>query len=99
MRDLRAFFAADRDQAKRRRGKRTPDSCRLRGGAAPASQKQMNWVRTSHTFPGLEHPNVKKEPGQQFIDYLVSPEGQRDIANCKIDGAQLFYPNADDPGA
>ena len=46
-----------------------------------------------------KHPNVKKELGQQFIDYLVSPEGQRDIANYKIDGAQLFYPNADDPGA
>jgi len=46
-----------------------------------------------------KHPNVKKELGQQFIDYLVSPEGQRDIANYRIDGAQLFYPNADDPGA
>jgi tungstate transport system substrate-binding protein len=46
-----------------------------------------------------KHPNVKKELGQQFIDYLVSPEGQKDIANYKIDGAQLFYPNADDPSA
>jgi tungstate transport system substrate-binding protein len=46
-----------------------------------------------------KHPNVKKELGQQFIDYLVSPEGQKDIANYKIDGAQLFYPNADDAGA
>jgi tungstate transport system substrate-binding protein len=45
------------------------------------------------------HPNVNKELGQQFIDYLVSPEGQRDIADYKIDGAQLFYPNADEPGA
>jgi tungstate transport system substrate-binding protein len=46
-----------------------------------------------------KHPDVKKELGQQFIDYLVSPEGQRDIADYKIDGAQLFYPNADDAGA
>jgi tungstate transport system substrate-binding protein len=46
-----------------------------------------------------KHPNVKKELGQQFIDYLVSPEGQKDIANYKIDGQQLFYPNANDPGA
>ena len=46
-----------------------------------------------------KHPNVKRELGQQFIDYLVSPEGQKDIANYKIDGAQLFYPNADDAGA
>jgi tungstate transport system substrate-binding protein len=42
---------------------------------------------------------VKKELGQQFIDYLVSPQGQKDIANYKIDGQQLFYPNAEDPGA
>jgi tungstate transport system substrate-binding protein len=46
-----------------------------------------------------KHPNVKKELGQQFIDYLVSPQGQKDIANYKIDGQQLFYPNAEDPGA
>jgi tungstate transport system substrate-binding protein len=46
-----------------------------------------------------KHPNVKKELGQQFIDYLISPEGQKAIANYKIDGEQLFYPNAEDPGA
>jgi len=46
-----------------------------------------------------KHPNVKRELGQQFIDYLVSPEGQKDIANYKINGEQLFYPNASDAGA
>jgi tungstate transport system substrate-binding protein len=46
-----------------------------------------------------KHPNVKRELGQQFIDYLVSPQGQEDIANYKINGEQLFYPNADDAGA
>jgi tungstate transport system substrate-binding protein len=46
-----------------------------------------------------KHPNVKKELGQQFIDYLVSPKGQKDIANYKINGEQLFYPNASEPGA
>jgi tungstate transport system substrate-binding protein len=46
-----------------------------------------------------KHPNVKKALGQQFIDYLISPEGQNDIANYKIDGEQLFYPNANDAGA
>jgi tungstate transport system substrate-binding protein len=46
-----------------------------------------------------KHPHVKKELGQQFIDWLVSPEGQRDIADYKINGEQLFYPNASDPGA
>jgi tungstate transport system substrate-binding protein len=46
-----------------------------------------------------EHPNVKKELGQQFIDWLVSAEGQKAIASYKINGEQLFYPNANDPGA
>jgi tungstate transport system substrate-binding protein len=45
------------------------------------------------------HPHVKKELGQAFIDWLVSPEGQRAIADYKIGGAQLFYPNANDPSA
>lgn len=47
----------------------------------------------------VKHPNVKKELGQQFIDWLISPEGQKVIANYKINGLQLFYPNATDPGA
>jgi tungstate transport system substrate-binding protein len=46
-----------------------------------------------------KHPGVKKELGQQFIDWLVSGEGQRTIAGYQIDGHQLFYPNADDSGA
>ena len=46
-----------------------------------------------------KHPAVKKELGQQFIDWLISPEGQRAIAGYKINGQQLFYPNADDPNA
>jgi len=46
-----------------------------------------------------EHPNVKADLGQQFIDWLVSPDGQKAIAGYKINGQQLFYPNADDPNA
>src|SRR4051794_10926484 len=46
-----------------------------------------------------KHPTVKKELGQQFVDWLVSPEGQRAIARYKINGEQLFYPNAGEPGA
>ncbi len=46
-----------------------------------------------------KHPNVKKELGQQFIDWLISPEGQKTIAGYKIDGQQLFFPNANAPGA
>ena len=46
-----------------------------------------------------KHPNVKKDLGQQFIDWLVSPEGQKAIADYKINGEQLFYPNSDDHSA
>ena len=46
-----------------------------------------------------KHPSVKQEFGQQFIDWLVSAEGQKAIADYKINGEQLFYPNAGDPGA
>ncbi len=45
-----------------------------------------------------KHPTVKKELGQTFIDWLVSPEGQKVIAGYKIGGEQLFYPDADRPG-
>jgi tungstate transport system substrate-binding protein len=46
-----------------------------------------------------KHPHVKKEFGQAFIDWLVSPEGQQAIADYKIGGQQLFFPNAKDPSA
>jgi len=46
-----------------------------------------------------KHPNVRKDLGQRFIDWLVSPEGQKAIANYKINGEQLFYPNANDHSA
>jgi len=40
------------------------------------------------------HPGVKKELGQAFIDWVVSTEGQKSIADYKIGGEQLFFPNA-----
>ena len=46
-----------------------------------------------------KHPNMKKDLGQAFIDWLISPEGQKAIAGYKINGEQLFYPNASDPSA
>src|ERR1700753_3414797 len=46
-----------------------------------------------------KHPTVKKEAGQRFIDWLISPEGQDVISGYKINGQQLFYPNANDPNA
>jgi tungstate transport system substrate-binding protein len=45
------------------------------------------------------HPHVKKELGQAFIDWLISPEGQKAIGDYRIDGQQLFFPNAGAPGA
>jgi tungstate transport system substrate-binding protein len=46
-----------------------------------------------------KHAHVKKELGQQFIDWLTSPEGQKAIADFKINGEQLFYANATDSSA
>jgi tungstate transport system substrate-binding protein len=46
-----------------------------------------------------KHPNVKKEMGQAFVDWVISPEGQHAIAQYKIDGQQLFFPNAGHPAA
>ena len=41
-----------------------------------------------------KHPHVKKDMGQAFVDWIVSPEGQAAIAGYKIGGEQLFFPNA-----
>ncbi len=41
-----------------------------------------------------KHPSVKKDLGQAFIDWLVSPEGQKAIGDYKVEGNQLFFPNA-----
>lgn len=41
-----------------------------------------------------KHPHVKKDLGQQFIDWVISDEGQKAIADYKIEGQQLFFPNA-----
>ena len=40
-----------------------------------------------------KHPHVRKELGQALIDWLVSPEGQNNIAAYRIGGEQLFFPN------
>ena len=41
-----------------------------------------------------KHPHVKQADGQKFIDWVVSPDGQKAIADYKIGGEQLFFPNA-----
>ena len=40
------------------------------------------------------HPHVKAEAGQRFVDWLASPAGQQAIADYRIGGEQLFFPNA-----
>lgn len=39
-------------------------------------------------------PNVDATSGQAFIDWLLSDAGQSAIAGYKLDGQQLFFPNA-----
>jgi tungstate transport system substrate-binding protein len=46
-----------------------------------------------------KHTHVKAVLGQEFIDWLVSADGQQTIADYKINGQQLFFPNATVPGA
>jgi tungstate transport system substrate-binding protein len=41
-----------------------------------------------------KHPHVKKDMAQAFADWVVSPAGQASIADYKIGGEQLFFPNA-----
>jgi tungstate transport system substrate-binding protein len=41
-----------------------------------------------------KHARVKAEQGQEFVDWLISGEGQKAIASYRIDGQQLFFPNA-----
>jgi tungstate transport system substrate-binding protein len=45
-----------------------------------------------------KHPNVKKELGQAFVDWIVAPQGQKAIGDYKIGGEQLFFPNAAQAG-
>ena len=44
-----------------------------------------------------KYPSAKKDLGQQFIDWLISTECQSAIARYKINGQQLFHPDANDP--
>jgi len=46
-----------------------------------------------------KHPIVKKELGQMFVDWVTSPEGQKAISDYTVNRAQLFFPNAGQPGA
>ncbi len=40
------------------------------------------------------HPHVKEKSARAFIDWLTGPEGQKAIAGYRVNGQQLFFPNA-----
>ena len=40
------------------------------------------------------HPHVKQAEARKFVEWVVSPAGQEAIAAYKIEGEQLFFPNA-----
>jgi len=44
-------------------------------------------------------PHVKVADGQAFVNWLISPKGQKDIAAFRVDNQQLFFPNATTPGS
>ncbi|WP_425600597.1 substrate-binding domain-containing protein [Skermanella aerolata] len=46
-----------------------------------------------------KHPHVKLEDGALFVNWLLSKEGQDAIAGYKINGEQLFFPNAEKSGS
>jgi tungstate transport system substrate-binding protein len=43
------------------------------------------------------HPHVKAADGERFVAWILSPAGQAAIASYKIEGEQLFFPNATQP--
>ena len=40
------------------------------------------------------HPHVKIDQANQFIEWMLSDEGQQAIASYRVQGEQLFFPNA-----
>ncbi|MEP3048117.1 MAG: extracellular solute-binding protein [Roseibium sp.] len=62
--------------------------------AVEGDQKMFNQYGVILVNPEA-HKHVKAEMGRQFIDWLLSKEGQKAIASFKVDDQQLFFPNAD----
>ena len=46
-----------------------------------------------------KHAHVKAKDGQAFIDWLISDQGQKAIADFRVEGQQLFFPNAKKGGS
>jgi len=84
---MNAYILADRG---------TWISFKNRGGLAIAvegDKRLFNQYGVMLVNPA-KHPDVKKDLGQAFVDWVISPEGQKTIAEYKIGGEQLFFPNA-----
>ena len=84
---MNAYILADRG---------TWISFKNRGGLAIAvegDKRLFNQYGVMLVNPA-KHPNVKHDLGQAFVDWVISPEGQKTIAEYKIGGEQLFFPNA-----
>ncbi len=66
------------------------------GGSPVAAIRTRQWFNQYGIIlvNPAKHPSVKREMGQAFIDWVISPEGQKAIAEYKIGGEQLFFPNA-----
>jgi tungstate transport system substrate-binding protein len=47
----------------------------------------------------VRHPSVKAADGQAFVDWLTGPNGQGAIGSYRINGEQVFFPNAGEPGS
>lgn len=43
-----------------------------------------------------KHKHVNYKMAKRYIEYVTGPEGQAAIANFKVGGQQLFYPDAPD---
>jgi tungstate transport system substrate-binding protein len=62
--------------------------------AVEGDQRLFNQYGVTLVNPA-RFPHVKAADGQAFIDWLVSPEGQKAIAEFKVQGQSVFFPNAE----
>ncbi len=44
------------------------------------------------------HPGVHQDLAQRFADWITGPRGQAVVAAYRVGGAQVFFPDADEPG-
>ena len=66
------------------------------GVAVEGDQRLFNQYGAMAVNPE-RHPHAKAADARRFVEWLVSPAGQAAIAGYKINGEQLFFPNAERP--